>query len=261
MFFTENQIKDKTTCEKCKTIFNDPRSLPCGECLCNKCIVNEVDDKSEFKCFCCDEMHNVPKNGFPVNKIVLSFLQMKPNAEIKFNVWEEFKKQLKQMKANLDNLNSSVDSSSEIVNEHCEMVKNQIETRTESLIQQIENYRDVLFKEIDDYEKECRDNIKKEKSNFKEKIREISQLFDEYTQYLNNQNIDENVLIEMNKNAIIQTEALGNEIKKFNAVIFNNNKIKFNYCKQDGIDSTTIGRIFYEPLNSFDLTKCSKTIN
>jgi hypothetical protein len=173
MFFSESQIKDETTCQKCKTIFNDPRVLPCGESICNKCILNGISDKNEFNCLCCVEMHNVPRNGFPVNKSMLSLLRMKPKVEIKFNVWEEFKKNFKQMKDNLDKLISDVELSDGIVDEHCEMIKNQIETRTESLIQKIENYREVLLKEIDDYEKECKDNIKKEKSNIEEKIKKV----------------------------------------------------------------------------------------
>jgi hypothetical protein len=263
MFFSENQFKDQTTCEKCKTIFENPRSLPCGECICNKCIINGIDDKrrNEFNCFCCGEMHNVPKNGFPVCKPMVLLLQMKPQVEIKFNVWDEFKNQLKQMKDNLDKLISNVKLSDEIVTEHCEIVKNQIETRTESLIQKIENYKEVLLKEIDDYALECIDNITKEKINFNQQIEQYSKLSDEYTEYLNKQIIDENVLIQMNKDAITQTEALECKIKKLNTVIFNGNKIKFNDCKQDDIDSSKIGEMVYEPLYSFDLTKCSNPID
>jgi hypothetical protein len=261
MFFTEKQIKDSNTCEKCKTIFNDPRSLPCGECICNKCIMNEIDDKNEFNCFCCGEMHNVPNNGFPVCKLALSYLQLKPQAEIKFNVWEEFKTQLKQMKGSLEELISNVELSNEIVDEHCEMVKNQIETRTESLIQKIENYKEVFLKEVDDYQIECKDNIMKKKSNFDPIIEESSKLFDEYTEYLNKQIIDENVLIQMNIKANTQTKTLEDKIKKFNDAIFNDNRLKFIDCKQDDIDSNKIGRVVYEPLNSFDLTKYSNTID
>jgi hypothetical protein len=263
MFYTEKQIEDETTCGKCKTIFDDPRSLPCGECICNKCILNEIDNErmNEFNCFCCGEMHNVPKNGFPFCKPMLSLLQIKPQGEIKFNVWEEFKTQLKQMKDNLDSLNSNFKLSDEIVNEHCEMVKNQIEIRTESLIQKIENYKEVLFKEVDDYQIECKDNIMKEKSTFEPIIEENTKLFDEYTEYLDKQIIDENVLIQMNQHVITQTKTLEDELKKLNAVIFNNNKIKFNDCEQDDIDSSKIGKIVYESLTSFDLTKFSKTID
>jgi hypothetical protein len=203
----------------------------------------------------------VPINGFPVCKPILPFLHLKPNGEMKFNALEEFKKQLKQMKDNLDNLTSIVELSDEIVTEHCEMVKNQIETRTESLIQKIENYREVLLKKIDNNAIECKNNTKKEKENFKEKIKKSSELFDEYTDYLNKQNIDENVLIQMNKNAIKQTEAFEEDINKFNAAIFNNNKIKFNECEQDDIDSSKIGRIVYESLVSFDPIKWPNTID
>jgi hypothetical protein len=78
---------------------------------------------------------------------------------------------------------------------------------------------------------------------------------------LDKQIIDENVLIQMNQHAITQTKTLEEEIKKLNVVIFNNNKIKFNDCEQDDIDSSKIGKMVYEPLNSFDLTKCSKKFN
>jgi hypothetical protein len=41
---------------------------------------------------------------------------------------------------------------------------------------------------------------------------------------------------------------------KFNAVIFNNNKIKLNDCKKHNVDSSTIGKIVYDSLISFGLT-------
>jgi hypothetical protein len=262
MFFTENQIKDRTTCEKCKSTFNDPRSLPCGECICNKCILNGINDQKihGYICFCCGEIHDVPTDGFPVNKSMLAFLRMKPHGDIKFNVLEEFKKQLKNMKNNLENLTSNIDLSDTILNEHCEMVKNQIETRTDCLILKIEKYKEVLLKEVDEYQIKCEVNIKKEKRHFEKKMQENFELFNEYTGYLNKQNIDENILTEMNKSIIKQTEALEDEIDKFNSVIFNNNKIKFYDCIKDHIDSSKIGKIGSDSFASFDLKNYSGTI-
>jgi hypothetical protein len=263
MFFTENQIKDKTSCEKCKRVFNDPRSLPCGECLCNDCILSGIKNQKidGYICFFCKEIHNVPTNGFPVNKLALSLLEMKPNVEDKFDALDEFKNQLKKIRNHLDSLISSVNLSDEIVTEHCVTIKNQIEKRSENLIQKIVNYKEELLIEIDDYELECKDNISKEKSKFEEKIKNNTKIFDEYNEYLNKQNVDESLLTQLNKNAIKQTQSLEKEIKKFNAVIFNNKKRKFNENKYEDIDSSKIGKIVYEPLVSIDLRKSSKTIN
>jgi hypothetical protein len=46
---------------------------------------------------------------------MLLLLKMEPKLEIVVNVWDEFKKQLKQMKDNLDKLISNVNLSDEIV--------------------------------------------------------------------------------------------------------------------------------------------------
>jgi hypothetical protein len=266
MFLSKDQFKEDTTCQRCKTIFVDPRSLPCGECICNKCITNEIGDKNnKFNCFCCNEMHFVPKNGFPVCKVMVSLLK-KPFVDIKFSSWESFKKQLQIIKEKLDSLSSSVKLSDEIISEHCGMVKAQIENETESLIQEIEKYREILLKKVDDYEWQCKDNIKKEKSNFESIIKTSSQLFNEYTDYFNKQNIDEAVILKMSRNVTEKTIALQKEINNFNTIVFNRNKIKFNAYQRDHIDSSVIGEIVYEPLKDetskcLDFTKCSEIID
>jgi hypothetical protein len=63
MLYTEDNLK----CPKCNTIYVDPRSLPCGEVVCNKCI-NHLEANS-FK-FCCLQVHSIPDKGFPICNVV-----------------------------------------------------------------------------------------------------------------------------------------------------------------------------------------------
>jgi hypothetical protein len=251
MYLSESHLRGDITCQRCKKMFVDPRILPCGECICFKCTIGHIKG---FKCFNCNEMHFTPRNGFPVCNIMVSLLKKK-FVDIKFNTLEEFKQKLNELKNNLDSLSSNVETSDEIVSEHCEMVKHQINVKTESLIQQLEKKRNALLNKVDDYEIQCKHNIKKKKTHFEMIIKENNQLFDEYTDYLNKQNIDENVVIEMNKTSITKIKDLNIAILNFNDVIFNNNKMIFNERQNNYINSFIIGQLISGSPNSFDLTK------
>jgi hypothetical protein len=59
--------------------------------------------------------------------------------------------------------NSKVEMSSETLKDHCEIVRNEVEVKTESLIQKIEKNKESLLKQIDNYETDCEMKIKNEK--------------------------------------------------------------------------------------------------
>jgi uncharacterized protein (UPF0262 family) len=59
---------------------------------------------------------------------------------------QQFQKLVKKFKDTCDSLKSNIKSSDNMIIEHCEMIRNQIDTRTESLIQKLEKKRDSTFK-------------------------------------------------------------------------------------------------------------------
>ncbi len=68
------RMDDLILCPRCRSVFNSPRLLPCGETLCNNCITRQANS-SVIKCIMCDKMHEIPaKNGFPINKQTLKLI-------------------------------------------------------------------------------------------------------------------------------------------------------------------------------------------
>jgi hypothetical protein len=46
-------------------IFNDPRSLPCGNSACLSCLEHALDEEGQINCKLCNEIHNVNITELP----------------------------------------------------------------------------------------------------------------------------------------------------------------------------------------------------
>ena len=67
MFNEENVFNEHFKCPHCKKIFADPRSLECGESLCNDCIMQLLSKQNGINCKICGELHKMPEKGFTKN--------------------------------------------------------------------------------------------------------------------------------------------------------------------------------------------------
>jgi hypothetical protein len=240
MFFTQDQINDDITCQRCKHLFVDPRCLPCGDCLCFSCI--ESDDK----CFFCEQVHSVPKDGFPISKTIVNLLKKKPM--FKFTLFDEFKNKLDEFKSSLDSFNSKIEMSSETLKDHCDFVRNVVEVKTESLIQKIEKNKELLLKQIDNYETECQMRMKNEKQNIDSNYQKYSNFINEYNNYINNEQVDKTNISKVKTNLLEKRLLLLRTINDFNYIIFNGQKIKFIEYENDSINEYNIGRFTFEPI-------------
>jgi hypothetical protein len=78
----ENQFHN-LNCPICEEIYDDPKILPCGETICMKCIPKMIEkynltNVSHLKCLFCKKIHEIPKSGFPSNKIVVNLINESP---------------------------------------------------------------------------------------------------------------------------------------------------------------------------------------
>jgi hypothetical protein len=49
-----------------------------GNSICSHCVSTiQLKENKEFQCIVCDELHEMPKNGLPLNKTVLEMLLVK----------------------------------------------------------------------------------------------------------------------------------------------------------------------------------------
>jgi hypothetical protein len=238
MFFTNEQCENYKTCQKCQQVFKDPRYLPCGECICAECI----EDNSN--CFFCEEKHIRPKIGFPICKKMVSFLDKKPEGYFTMNSLNNFKSELESMGDELNNFKTKFKNSDESINQHCQMLKDQIDVKTEKIIEKIIDIKQQLYSKVDDYQSECKSNMNINNFNFS--INENQQLLDEYYQYIKRQRINENEITQMMQTVVQRKISLKKEISKLE---FNENKLNFLETVDD-IDSSLIGTLNSEPEES-----------
>ena len=71
--FKVDTFQSLFNCAFCSKLLVDPVSLPCGETVCKL----HVQDKDSIECTLCYELHQIPKEGFLVNKAIQKQLDLK----------------------------------------------------------------------------------------------------------------------------------------------------------------------------------------
>jgi hypothetical protein len=133
MYFDSNQIKSKLICKKYEGRLDEPRLLPCGKNTCSYCIAYIKVLNKEFQCLTCDKVHEMPKNGLPINEVLIEILSFQPV-------------QVSRGKA--------LDSLQELLNEiqNTKNLRNQIQLITEESLLQINDLSENMLNELDEYE-------------------------------------------------------------------------------------------------------------
>ena len=70
--FKIDQLKSSVACDLCNKLLVDPILIPCGNSICkthlNELINNMPKEKNTFICCICQDGHQIPKNGFMIQK-------------------------------------------------------------------------------------------------------------------------------------------------------------------------------------------------
>jgi WD40 repeat protein len=136
--------------DRCKLILENPITLPCGNSICQ----HHLEGISEkFDCMFCNEEHQIPKNGFSINK---SF-------NLILNSYFEKNLLIKEIKESLDNLNQLIyehekfDSETYVFDYFHDLI-NKIDLHREELIKEINEISDDLIKKLKERQKICKPN-------------------------------------------------------------------------------------------------------
>ena len=75
-YFLGSAIETELVCLSCKTRYEIPKVLPCGYTICKSCELDLIiiKDTKKIECLFCNEEHELPKNGFPINKSIANML-------------------------------------------------------------------------------------------------------------------------------------------------------------------------------------------
>jgi hypothetical protein len=180
MFYEEEKINELLRCEQCQKRYVQPRSLPCGECICTSCLEKLIQEQSSYsnaklKCCYCLKEHDIPIDGFPVSKKIEKMLAMNSNEIYRGKAAEELKTHLRNIKNEIDDMECILENRTEKIKQRCSFLKHQILIKAESLVCQINQLSDEMQQEIDKYEIECIESFEENKEIKQRTIKAVSE--------------------------------------------------------------------------------------
>ncbi len=132
MFFQADAINNVLICDVCEEKLVDPRLLPCGKSVCQKCVDFLADtEKKRIKCQSCAKTHELPDDGFLKNLTLQNILEIEAKEVFQSNQVEEFKKILDTLNATKQSIESTLESGDAKIRDHCDKVKNEMQLAIE----------------------------------------------------------------------------------------------------------------------------------
>jgi hypothetical protein len=158
-------------CRKCSKTYDIPKSLPCGNTICNSCLL--ANDTNVLKCPFCTNDHDIPpQNGFPTNIILFQLMNIDepiigkndlvPLNDLVESEFKEIDSKLKSLK----------ESSIDLMKLKFDEIRDEIISRSEYLAKNLSEYTEIMLNDIDIYESYLIDEMKIGK-NFDEKLNEL----------------------------------------------------------------------------------------
>ena len=257
MFFEESEIYSLLNCPSCEARYQEPKSLPCGQAICQFCASQL---SKTFECSFCSKDHVVPDEGFPTNIIVSKLLALKASEVHRSDQVTDLKSNLKEVEQKINELSFSIENGVDCIKEHCIELKSHVQLSTESTVKDISDLSESMITKIDVYEKERvkeYKEVKDDTTEFTKIVEDMRQFYDQWNDYLKKYVI--------NDQDVLNANALANEFKdkatkeklKLDDYNFKGNYL--NYEKNiNKIDKNILGVLrFFKSLNFEKLEKLS----
>lgn len=136
-------MDDSIICRFCKLIYDQPKILPCGESICSAC--SSPSAAAKVTCIYCNQVHDIPSNGFMINKSLEKMMSLHSKIYIEYN----------DIKVELEKLKYTFTYGKDEASNHFAQLINKIDLETEIKIKQIHDIRDDLIKKVKQYEEAC----------------------------------------------------------------------------------------------------------
>ena len=188
MFYQEDIISELITCPQCKQAYNDPRTLPCGEFMCNKCIQSLIKKQKSFKCTSCNTTHKQPANGFVKTSRLNNILKTKPNEVYASQTAMEMKEKLNSIQKLLKPTEQQpyLSRNENDLKDYCHAMRQDLDLKTKNLHTLIDKNHQELNDKINGYENECLKNCVTQNAAHTVFISEIEGFLMEWTNYMKN---------------------------------------------------------------------------
>jgi hypothetical protein len=243
----EKDVKDDLECPICKNRFEIPKNLPCGHLICNLCEIKILN--KTFYCKICNQEHFVPEKGLPINHFLRKFLINSTFKEINSEAYINTMKCFDRAKSSFQKLKENVKNKETVVKERCELIRNNIDIKAESIINRIQEYRQDLLQQIDKQEKKFL-----RKNEFEEYLTEFENKYENWALRINENNLSDvkaKVIIE----EIMEMEMKFDFVKKtFDEEMANINDLSY----EEGKDEPKLDLIGYLSLDSLVLNKLER---
>jgi hypothetical protein len=240
---------DLLNCFVCKSRFDVPKMLPCGEFICTSCesklhIKKQgAKEENSYKCTACGDAHVKLKNGLPVNMRLKKLLDSKPEDIYRGEAHKNCQDLLKKLKNSVDDLDQKYSNSKKVIKRHCDMLRNEVDVRTESEIALLNQYRDELVNEINDYELKCLANVSVTSEKFqslKALIAESNANSSKWLDYIHSAKINDDEIAKINEEIESLILRFGQNDQNFEKFIFSNAKMTLEKNESKAVEKDHI---------------------
>jgi hypothetical protein len=253
MFYQADQIDSILICSVCENKMVDPRLLPCGKCVCHRCVDLLAENK-RIKCENCAKIHEIPNGGFLKNLALQKLLEIEAKEVSHSNHIEEFKKFLDILNATKQTIESTMECGDVKIRDHCDKVRNDMQLAIEQAHSKLDEFHKEFMHEIDSHENECKAKFKliqQNKADIEKTFNESNELLSKSNRLLNQFKIDQSELAILSENALSLQTKLEQIKDRIQREMFNESLLKFE--KQKSFDSSVIGKIVKQNIELYFL--------
>jgi len=163
-FYKEQDINELLTCPACRTRFEDPVILPCGDSICLNCeilIREESNYYQHYRCPVCKVTHkNLIMNQLPRNRLIENLLKLEPGEVQRDKLVKDLLLNLKELQLKIDLFDfGNKRHPLEELKSNCSIAKKQITLQSEKVKLRVEFLCKELLRQVDAFEKEYMENI------------------------------------------------------------------------------------------------------
>ena len=244
MFYQAENINSALICFVCENKLDDPRLLPCGMSVCNKCVDFLSDTKKRIvKCQHCGKTHEIPQEGFPIILALKNLLEIEAKEVSHSKQMDEFKSLFDSLKLKIKNVESILKTGDAQIRDHCDKVRTSTQLAIEEAHLKLDEIHKEFFNTIDQHESICQEkfkSIQQKKEDIEKVVNESNQFIEEANQLIKQFKIDDTDL----KAVLSRTHFILNDLEKIEDKLeidlYDGCLLKFDKQK---FESTSIGTI------------------
>jgi len=234
MYFDSKQVNNLLNCIKCEGRLDEPRLLPCGNSICSYCSSSiQLANNKEFQCLICNELHEMPQKGLPINKLALEMLSFKSIDVSRGKAFDSLQQITLDIQKKQNVFKYRLYNPNDFIKEHFIERRNEVQLATEQFHEQIDSINKKLIDEIDEYENELIDfninnNLDLESLKyFHDFAQELESFRLKTDNYLKEHSLNDEEIANLNKDAFLLKDKTELEILNLRDVILNETFIRF----------------------------------